>query len=123
MRSFTALTTHELYMQRCFQLAALGAGKVAPNPLVGAILVCNGNIIGEGHHQQYGAPHAEVNCINSVPPDKRHLIKESTLYVSLEPCNHFGKTPPCTNLILQEVIREVVLAVVDPFEDVNLYHS
>lgn len=119
MRSFTALTTHELYMQRCFQLAALGAGKVAPNPLVGAILVCNGNIIGEGYHQQYGAPHAEVNCINSVPPDKRHLIKESTLYVSLEPCNHFGKTPPCTNLILQEGIREVVLAVVDPFEDVN----
>ena len=119
MRSFTALTTHELYMHRCLQLAALGAGKVAPNPLVGAVLVHNGNIIGEGYHQQYGAPHAEVNCINSVPADKRHLIKQSTLYVSLEPCNHFGKTPPCTNLILEHGIREVVVAVADPFEKVN----
>ncbi len=119
MLIFTVLTVHELYMQRCLQLAASGAGKVAPNPLVGAVLVYNGNIIGEGYHQQFGAAHAEVNCINSVPPDKKHLIKESTLYVSLEPCNHFGKTPPCTNLILEAAIREVLLAVVDPFEKVN----
>ncbi len=119
MLNFTILTTHELYMQRCLQLAALGAGKVAPNPMVGAILVHNRSIIGEGYHKQNGAAHAEVNCINSVQSEKRHLIKESTLYVSLEPCNHFGKTPPCTNLILEEGIREVVVAVADPFEKVN----
>lgn len=106
-------------MQRCLQLASLGAGLVSPNPMVGAVLVHDGRIIGEGYHEVYGGPHAEVNCINSVQEDDRHLIRESTLYVSLEPCNHYGKTPPCTELILHHGIKRVVLASGDPFEKVN----
>ena len=89
-------------MQRCFQLARLGAGKVAPNPMVGAVLVHNGVIIGEGYHQQYGQAHAEVNCINNVSEQHKALISKSTLYVSLEPCAHFGKTPPCADLIVSQ---------------------
>src|SRR4051812_9576372 len=92
---------HEIYMRRCFQLADLGSGYVAPNPMVGAVLVHDNVIIGEGYHMTYGEAHAEVNCINSVPDFQKHLIKESTLYVSLEPCNHFGKTSPCTDLIIK----------------------
>src|ERR1017187_8378626 len=92
-------------MSRCLQLAKLGAGNVAPNPMVGAILVYNDKIIGEGYHQQCGEAHAEVNCIASVSKENIPLIKESTLYVSLEPCSHFGKTPPCTNLIIKNKIR------------------
>ena len=76
----------------------------APNPLVGAVLVHEGRIIGEGYHEQYGGPHAEVNCIQSVRAADRSLIPDSTLYVSLEPCCHHGKTPPCTDLILREKI-------------------
>ncbi|MEO8852983.1 MAG: deaminase, partial [Ginsengibacter sp.] len=87
-------------MQRCLQLAELGAGSVAPNPMVGAVLVYENEIIGEGYHQKFGEAHAEVNCINNVVEKNRSLIKKSTIYVSLEPCSHHGKTPPCTDLIL-----------------------
>lgn len=106
-------------MQRCIRLARLGAGAVAPNPMVGAVLVYNNMIIGEGCHQQYGYPHAEVNCINSVAADNQKYIPYSTLYVSLEPCSHFGKTPPCTNLISASKIPEVVIGCVDSFAEVN----
>ncbi|MBS1626688.1 MAG: bifunctional diaminohydroxyphosphoribosylaminopyrimidine deaminase/5-amino-6-(5-phosphoribosylamino)uracil reductase RibD [Bacteroidetes bacterium] len=106
-------------MQRCLQLAVLGKGWVAPNPMVGAVLVYNNKIIGEGYHEQYGSNHAEVNCINSVTNNNIHLIEKSVLYVSLEPCNHFGKTPPCTNLILQHKIKKVVIGCTDSFEKVN----
>lgn len=119
MRTFTPLIAHEPYMQRCLQLALLGAGNVAPNPMVGAVLVHQGKIIGEGYHRQYGQAHAEVNCISSVSGSDRHLVKESTLYVSLEPCNHAGKTPPCTNLIIENKIPRVVMACKDPFDKVN----
>ena len=106
--------THEYFMQRCIQLAQNGLGFVAPNPLVGAVLVHDEKIIGEGWHQEYGKEHAEVNCIASVKEEYKHLITESTLYVSLEPCNHFGKTPPCSDLILQNGIKKVVVGSGDP---------
>ncbi len=113
------MTLHNFYMQRCLQLAALGAGYVAPNPMVGAVLVYNNTIIGEGYHQQYGKAHAEVNCLSNVAESNRHLISQSTLYVSLEPCAHFGKTPPCANLIIQQQIPRVVVGCRDPFLQVN----
>ncbi len=105
-------------MQRCFQLARLGAGKVAPNPMVGAVLVHNGVIIGEGYHQQHGQAHAEVNCINSVSEQNKTLISKSTLYVSLEPCAHFGKTPPCADLIISQEIPTVVIGCSDIYKEV-----
>ncbi len=105
-------------MQRCFQLAISGAGNVAPNPMVGAVLVHNDTIIGEGYHQYYGGPHAEVNCINSVLPQNRTLIKQSTLYVSLEPCAHYGKTPPCADLIIEHHIPEVIIGCRDSYAEV-----
>lgn len=110
---------HEKYMWRCLQLAELGAGNVAPNPMVGAVLVYQDRIIGEGYHQQYGAAHAEVNCLFSVGADDRRLIPESTLYVSLEPCAHYGKTPPCAKLIIEEGIKKVVVGCRDPFKEVD----
>lgn len=110
--------TDEFFMSRCIQLATLGAGHVAPNPMVGAVLVHEGRIIGEGYHQVYGQAHAEVNCVNSVKAIDRHLIPSATMYVSLEPCAHFGKTPPCANLIVAEKIREVVIGCVDTFSAV-----
>ena len=113
------MSAHELYMQRCIDLAQKGIGNVAPNPMVGAVLVHESRIIGEGWHQQFGGPHAEVNCINSVAEADRNLISQSTLYVSLEPCNHYGKTPPCTELIIQSQIKKVVIACTDPFDKVN----
>lgn len=106
-------------MQRCIELALKGAGSVAPNPMVGAVLVFNDRIIGEGYHQQYGGPHAEVNCINSVSADDTAFVKEATLYVSLEPCAHFGKTPPCAQLIVKNQIKHVVIGSPDPFDSVN----
>jgi diaminohydroxyphosphoribosylaminopyrimidine deaminase / 5-amino-6-(5-phosphoribosylamino)uracil reductase len=106
-------------MQRCLALAQLGAGNVAPNPLVGAILVYDDTVIGEGYHQQYGEAHAEVNCIQSVEEKNQNLIHKSTLYVSLEPCVHHGKTPPCVDLILQYKIPHVVIGCSDSFEKVN----
>ncbi len=106
-------------MQRCLQLAKLGANDVAPNPMVGAILVYKNEVIGEGYHQQFGKAHAEVNCINSVTEDNNWKIPLATLYVSLEPCNHFGKTPPCSHLIVDRKIQKVVIGCRDPFALVN----
>lgn len=106
-------------MNRCLQLAQLGAGYVAPNPMVGAVLLYNDTIIGEGYHQKYGEAHAEVNCINSVAEEHKQLIPLSKLYVSLEPCAHYGKTAPCANLIVYHKIPEVVVACRDSFEKVN----
>lgn len=101
-----------MYMSRCFELALNGRGNVAPNPMVGAVVVHNGKIIGEGYHAQCGEAHAEINAINAVK--NREQLKESTLYISLEPCSHFGKTPPCTDRILEEKIPHVVVATMDP---------
>src|SRR3954466_6740043 len=106
-------------MQRCLHLAQLGEGQVAPNPMVGAVLVHNGVIFGEGYHQQYGEAHAEVNCIKSVKPENQHLIAEATMYVSLEPCSHFGKTPPCADLIVAHRIPRVMIGCADPFKEVS----
>ncbi|MCU0322561.1 MAG: bifunctional diaminohydroxyphosphoribosylaminopyrimidine deaminase/5-amino-6-(5-phosphoribosylamino)uracil reductase RibD [Chitinophagaceae bacterium] len=113
------MNIHETYMQRCIQLAKLGTGNVAPNPMVGAVLVYENEIIGEGYHMQYGQAHAEVNCINSVPENLKSQISNSTLYVSLEPCAHFGKTPPCANLIIQQQIKKVVIGCRDSFKQVD----
>lgn len=103
----------ELYIRRCIELAQLGAGQVSPNPMVGAVLVYQDRIIGEGYHQTFGHAHAEVNAIASVQPEDKALIAQSTLYVSLEPCCIYGKTPPCTNLILEHKIPSVVIACLD----------
>ncbi|MEP7255392.1 MAG: bifunctional diaminohydroxyphosphoribosylaminopyrimidine deaminase/5-amino-6-(5-phosphoribosylamino)uracil reductase RibD [Ferruginibacter sp.] len=113
------MSSPEQYMQRCLQLAEMGAGHVAPNPMVGAVLVCNDRIIGEGYHQQYGKVHAEVNCISSVNEEDKQYIFKSTLYVSLEPCAHFGKTPPCADLIIENKIPNVVIGCGDSFAAVN----
>ena len=109
--------SHEIFMKRCIELAKLGGGNVAPNPLVGSVLVYNGKIIGEGFHKYFGEAHAEVNAINSVV--KKELISKCTLYVSLEPCSHFGKTPPCSNLIIEKKIKNVVIGCRDIFLLVN----
>ena len=90
----------EKYMRRALQLARGGEGRAAPNPMVGAVVVANGRIIGEGFHRTYGGPHAEVNAIASVLPEDRELLSEATIYVTLEPCSHYGKTPPCAKLII-----------------------
>ena len=103
---------HEFFLQRCIELADIPGAAVEPNPRVGAVVVHNERIIGEGAHQAYGGPHAEVNAIRSVK--ETQLLPESTIYVSLEPCNHHGKTPPCTSLILSSGIKKVVIAAVDP---------
>jgi diaminohydroxyphosphoribosylaminopyrimidine deaminase/5-amino-6-(5-phosphoribosylamino)uracil reductase len=103
----------QLYLQRCFDLARLGRGAVSPNPTVGAVLVAEGRIIGEGFHEKYGEAHAEVNTLRSVEPEDRYLIPDSTLYVSLEPCCIYGRTPPCTQLILDHKIPRVVIAALD----------
>jgi len=103
---------HAKYMARCLELAQNGAGNVAPNPMVGALIVHNDKIIGEGYHAVYGEAHAEVNAINSV--QDKSLLKESTLYVSLEPCSHFGKTAPCTDRIIEYEIPRIVIATSDP---------
>ncbi len=108
----------KIFMQRCFDLARLGAGTTSPNPMVGAVLVHDGLVIGEGWHQAYGKAHAEVNCIASVREADRALIEKSTLYVSLEPCCFHGKTPACTDLILRERIPKVVVASLDETPEV-----
>jgi len=106
----------QIFMQRCLELALLGIGDVAPNPMVGCVIVHEGIIIGEGFHQKYGGPHAEVNAIRSV--SNAELLAQSTLYVSLEPCAHFGKTPPCSDLIIENRIPNVVIGTIDPFAKV-----
>lgn len=107
----------ETIMQRCIDLAKLGERRVAPNPMVGSVIVHQNKIIGEGFHQQYGGPHAEVNAIQKVKDQK--LLAESTLFVNLEPCAHHGKTPPCSDLIIQKKIPNVVIGTVDPFAEVS----
>ncbi|MBJ2175331.1 bifunctional diaminohydroxyphosphoribosylaminopyrimidine deaminase/5-amino-6-(5-phosphoribosylamino)uracil reductase RibD [Aureibaculum sp. A20] len=107
---------HEKYIKRCLELAKNGLGLTRPNPMVGCVIICDDAIIGEGFTSPYGGNHAEVNAINSVV-DKSKLQK-STLYVSLEPCNHFGKTPPCSDLIVKHKLQKVVVGCVDPFEAV-----
>jgi diaminohydroxyphosphoribosylaminopyrimidine deaminase / 5-amino-6-(5-phosphoribosylamino)uracil reductase len=111
------MSTDEHYMQRCLQLAEMGLGHVGSNPMVGSVVVCDGRIIGEGYHQQFGCPHAEVNAINSV--DDQQLLSRATLYVNLEPCSHTGKTPPCSTLIIEKKIPFVVIGMKDPFPKVN----
>ena len=111
--------TIDIYMKRCFELAERGKGCVAPNPLVGAVLVHNDRIIGEGWHRRYGERHAEVDCLASVSSEDRSFIPGSTMYVNLEPCAHTGKTPPCAPRLVSEGIGKVVIANEDPFEVVN----
>ena len=113
------MNIQETYMQRCIDLALKGAGSVAPNPMVGAVLVYDNRIIGEGYHEKFGEAHAEVNCLKSVAIQDRELISSATLYVSLEPCAHYGKTPPCSQLIIDHKIPKVVIGCSDPFAKVN----
>ena len=112
-------TVDEFYMQRCLQLARCGAGSTSPNPMVGAVIVCDGRIIGEGYHIRAGEPHAEVNAVNSVSEADRPLLTRSTMYVSLEPCSHYGKTPPCCDMIIARGIARVVVGSADPNSQVN----
>ncbi len=107
------------YIARCLQLARCGWGSTSPNPMVGAVIVCNGRIIGEGYHIRAGEPHAEVNAVASVKNEDRHLLRCSTIYVSLEPCSHYGKTPPCCELIIECGIPRVVIAATDLNAQVN----
>jgi len=109
-------------MQRCLDLAILGAGNVSPNPMVGAVIVHADRIIGEGYHQQYGRAHAEVNAVNQVLANfdnAEDLLRDSTIYVSLEPCAHYGKTPPCADLLIKHRIPHVVVGCRDPFPQVD----
>lgn len=106
------MTQDEKYMARCLYLAKLGIYSVAPNPMVGAVVVHEDHIIGEGYHRRYGEAHAEPNAIRSV--ENQELLPESTLYVNLEPCSHFGKTPPCADLIISKKIKRVVIGCLDP---------
>lgn len=110
-------STDEIYMLRCFELASQGLGLTKTNPLVGSVIVHNNNIIGEGYHHEYGGPHAEVNAIRSVKD--KSLLSESTIYVSLEPCSHFGKTPPCSALIIKNKIPRAVISNTDPNPSVS----
>ena len=104
-------------MERALELATKGRGSVSPNPMVGCVIVHQDKIIGEGFHQEYGQPHAEVNAINSVV--NTELLKESTVYVTLEPCAHHGKTPPCADLLIAKNVDKVVIACRDPFDQVD----
>lgn len=111
-------------MKRCLELAVLGAGKTSPNPMVGSVIVWNDEIIGEGYTSPYGGPHAEVNAVQSViakygEEQAKQLFSESTIYVSLEPCAHFGKTPPCADMIVAMGFKKAVIACLDPFAKVN----
>ena len=117
--SHSPITTHkqsvprsQLFMQRALQLAQLGAGTVSPNPMVGCVIVHNGKIIGEGYHQKYGDAHAEVNAVNAV--SDKSLLSESDIYVTLEPCSHFGKTPPCADLLIKYKFKKVIVCNYDP---------
>lgn len=113
---FCILTSHETYIKRCLELAQNGLGTTYPNPLVGSVIVNNNKIIAEGWHRKSGEPHAEVNAINAVK--NKNLLTESTIYVNLEPCSHFGKTPPCADLIIEHKIPKVVIGTIDPFAKV-----
>ena len=114
------MTDDERYMRRCIQLAAGGQQNAKPNPMVGAVIVsADGRIIGEGYHVHCGEGHAEVNAFASVRSEDEPLLGESTIYVSLEPCSHYGKTPPCADLIIKKGVRRVVVGCVDEFAEVQ----
>ena len=125
------MSEDEKYMQRCLQLAANGIQGARPNPIVGAVIVAFSNeliansqkpkarIIGEGYHVRCGEGHAEVNAFASVRPEDEVLLKDATIYVSLEPCSHYGKTPPCADLIIKKGVRRVVVGTIDPFAEVQ----
>ena len=112
-------TTDEKYMRRCIQLAQNGRENAQPNPMVGAVIVYEDTIIGEGYHVRCGEGHAEVNACASVKPEDEHLLKESTIYVSLEPCSHYGKTPPCADLLIKKGFKRCVIGCQDPFAKVQ----
>lgn len=114
---FTDMNNDELYIKRCIELAQKALGKTYPNPLVGSVIVHNGKIIGEGYHHKAGENHAEINAINSV--ENKELIPESTIYVSLEPCAHYGKTPPCALKIKELGFKKVVIGAMDSHDKVN----
>jgi len=113
----------EFYIKRCLELAALGIGRVSPNPMVGCVIVVDDLIIGEGYHEQFGAAHAEPNAIKAVidkyGPEAPKLLNRATAYVNLEPCAHFGKTPPCADLLIKHQLKRVVIGNPDPFTGVN----
>ena len=111
------ITTDEKYMRRCIQLAENGIQGARPNPMVGAVIVANDRIIGEGYHVRCGEEHAEVNAFASVKDES--LLKDATIYVSLEPCAHYGKTPPCADLIIKKGVKRVVVGCIDPFAEVK----
>ena len=113
------MTTDEIYMMRCIELARNGMKNAQPNPMVGAVVVCDGRIIGEGYHVRCGEGHAEVNALASVRDEDLPLLGRSTIYVSLEPCAHYGKTPPCAELIVRKGLRRVVVGCIDPFAKVQ----
>lgn len=113
------MNNDEKYMSRCLQLARNGMQNARPNPMVGAVIVHGNRIIGEGYHVRCGEAHAEVNAFASVRQEDERLIKESTIYVSLEPCSHYGKTPPCAELIVKKQVRRVVIGCIDPFAKVQ----
>ena len=114
------MTNDEKYMQRCIQLARNGQQNAKPNPMVGAVIVsADGRIIGEGYHVRCGEGHAEVNAFASVRPEDEALLPDSTIYVSLEPCSHFGKTPPCADLIIKKGVKRVVVGCIDEFAEVQ----
>ena len=122
IRIFVAMNNEEKderYMRRCLQLAANGMQNARPNPMVGAVIVSGDRIIGEGYHQRYGEGHAEVNAFASVRAADEPLLAESTIYVSLEPCSHYGKTPPCADLIIRKGVKRCVVGCVDPFAEVS----
>ena len=104
----------DVWMQRCIDLAKLGFRGVKSNPMVGALIASGDQVIGEGYHKYFGGPHAEINAINAVKEHQKHLIAGSTLYVTLEPCSHTGKTPPCSHRIVKEKIAQVIIGCVDP---------
>jgi len=116
MYYFCVVNIHEKYIKRCIQLAKNGLGTTYPNPLVGSVIVYNDQIIGEGWHKKAGEPHAEVNAVNSLKD--KSLLEKATIYVSLEPCSHFGKTPPCCDLIIRNKIPNIVIGTIDPFAKV-----
>ena len=111
------MQTQEFFIQKCLELASKGKGNVSPNPMVGCVIVYNNEIIGEGYHEKYGFSHAEVNAIASVKD--KSLLKKSTLYVNLEPCAHFGKTPPCSSHIIEHKIPKVIIGCLDTFPKVS----
>ena len=113
------MTDDQKYMRRCIQLAKNGRKNAQPNPMVGAVIVYEGKIIGEGYHVRCGEGHAEVNAFASVKQEDIPLLSKSTLYVSLEPCSHYGKTPPCADLIIQKGVQKVVIGTIDPFAKVQ----